>query len=439
MKAWKQCIKVAGLGLGLMAGGVHAQGAEDFLTAEQVTEPGPLVAAHTSDDFTVQSFGGRSVLPVKVRNCWYFVYSAPPPPSYSAPRIPRNLLVVERLPIGGCQPQSRVLAQTYDTSTLLAATHAGDELVIAYSLRLAPPRYFPVPPTSVKLFHLSTDTLESQRTGNDELRLSTPDGYQGGVYASHLEFVGQDLVVHGYKTDVITSGQPEEGSGPYFKATFDDFLRGSTPPSILAAESPTTELGAEELRALDAHALDPVQYESPFTAAFASFMPPFRVQNCWYVTHQRWTSWYTGPSPTRMYVDRLPVNGCSAGRLLLGTTWNASRFLVTVRQGQLALAWTSSLTRFFSITSVQLAHVDARTLTSVRSANTRLSAAFTPPDWEPPQVSLGHMFFDGHRLVVQGTKTGPLVHVQESGTGSNFIATFEHFLSSDAPPSVVAY
>jgi hypothetical protein len=41
--------------------------------------------------------------------------------------------------------------------------------------------------------------------------------------------------------------------------------------------------------------------------------------------------------------------------------------------------------------------------------------------------------------VVRGTKSAPVQEVQESGSGSNFIATFEHFLSSDAPPSVVAF
>jgi hypothetical protein len=435
MKSWTQCITVAGLGLGLMSGVVHAQGAEDFLTEEQLAEPAPLLARDTSDDFTVQSFDGRSVLPVKVRNCWYFVYSASPPPSASPNLYWMSSLVVERLPIGGCQPQARVLAKTHDTSTLLAVTHAGDELVIAYSIRLDIKDY--QDPTSVKLFHVSTDTLENQRPINNELSLERT-GYRGRVYVSHLEFVGQDLVVHGHKTSPITSGTPEEGSGPYFKATFDNFLRGTTPPSILASGSPTTELGAEELRAIEAHQLDPVAYESPFTAAYASFMPPFRVRNCWYVMHQRWSFLF---SPNRLYVDRLPVNGCSAGRLFLDRMAgmsNEPRVLVAVRQGQLALAWTTAASLYSPYADLQLAHVDARTLTSVRSANTRLSTRTNIDGWYS-KVTPEQLSFDGHRLVVQGTKTGPVREVQESGSGSNFTATFEHFLSSDAPPSVVAY
>jgi hypothetical protein len=431
-----QGITVAGLGLGLMSGGVQAQEAEDFLTAEQVTQPAPLVAANTSDDFTVQSFSGRSVLPVKVRNCWYFAYTYTPPRGPDSKLVDPSFLVVERLPIGGCQPRSRVLAETYNASTLLAVTHAGDELVIAYSIKPWYDRYGPVR-TSVKLFHLSTATLENQRTVNNELSLGNPYGSgwpAGFVHASHLEFVGQDLVVHGYKTGPITSGLPEEGSGPYFKATLDDFPRGTTPPSILASESPTTELGAEELRAIEAHQIDPVEYESPFTAAYSRFMPPFRVQNCWYVMHQRWT-WHM--SPNTLYVDRLPVNGCSAGRLSLGTSWYAQRFMVAVRQGQLALAWTSAASPYWPTISLQLAHVDARTLTSVRSANTRLTAV-SGWGWGG-EVTPEQLSFEGHRLVVRGTKTGPLQEVQESGSGSNFTATFERFLSSDAPPSVVAY
>ncbi len=439
MGFWKHCMTVAGLGLGLMSGGVHAQSAEDFMMAQQEAEPAPPLALDTSDDFTLQSFSGRSVLPVKVRNCWYFAYSAYPAPGYGGPPFLVSWLVVERLPIGGCQRQAKVLATTYAVNTLLALTHAGDDLVIAYGVTRAPPMYYQIP-NAVVLMHVSTDTLENQRTVNNELSLGLPSG-TGGVTASHMEFVGQSLVVHGHKTGTITSGMPEEGSGPFFKATFEDFLRSTTPPSILASESPTTELGAEELRAIEARQVDPVAYESPFTAERTRFMPPFQVRNCWYVMHQQW-SYYA--SPNSLYVDRLPVNGCSAGRLFLDYSWSPQRFMVAVRQGEMAMAWTRGMLSYWPYwqdIALQVAHVDAQALQIQRSANTRLSVAVR---WDENGYYGGavipeQLTFDGHRLVVQGTKSGPLQEVQESGSGSNFIATFEHFLNSDEPPSVVAF
>jgi hypothetical protein len=439
MGFWKQGMAVAAVGLGLMSAEVHAQSAEDFMTAQQWVEPAAPLARDTPDDFTLQSFAGRSVLPVKVRNCWYFAYTAYPAPGPGQPPFLVAWLTVERLPIGGCQAQSKVLTYTYEVGTLLALTHSGDDLVIAYGLRSAPPMYYRVP-RSVRLFHISADTLEEQRTINNELRLGIPSG-DGGVTASHLEFVGQSLVVHGHKTGTIASGMPEEGSGPFFKATFEDFLSSTTPPSILASESPTTELAAEELHALEARRqLDPVAYESPFTAQRARFMPPFRVRNCWYVMHQRRIYYYS--SPDSLYVDRLPVEGCTAERLSLGYAWSAYRFMVAVQQGQMALAWTSGTDPYwYPSIALQLAHVDARTMQLQRSANTRLSVAtgWGPNGWTGGNVIPDQLAFDGHRLVVQGTKTAPVQEVQESGSGSNFTATFEHFLSSDAPPSVVAY
>ncbi len=438
MGFWKQGMAVAVLGLGLMSAEVHAQSAEDFTTVQQVAELAAPLARDTSDDFTLQSFAGRSVLPVKVRNCWYFAYTAYPAPGPRQPPFLVAWLTVERLPIGGCQAQSRVLTYTYEVGTLLALTHSGDNLVIAYGLRSAPPMYYRVP-RSVRIFHISADTLEEQRTSNNELRLGIPSG-DGGVTASHLEFVGQSLVVHGHKTGTITSGLPEEGSGPFYKATFEDFLSSTTPPSILASQSPTTELAAEELHDLEARWLDPVAYESPFTAEGSRFMPPFRVRNCWYVMHQRRTYYYA--SPDSLYVDRLPVGGCTAERLSLGYAWSAYRFMVAVQQGQMALAWTSGTDPYwYPSIALQLAHVDARTMQLQRSANTRLSVAtgWGPNGWTGGNVIPDQLAFDGHRLVVQGTKTAPVQEVQESGSGSNFTATFEHFLSSDAPPSVVAY
>lgn len=437
MGFWKQGMAVAVLGLGLMSGEVHAQSAEDFMTAQQVAEPAPL-ARDTSDDFTLQSFAGRSVLPVKVRNCWYFAYTSYLAPGPGHPPFLVAWLTVERLPIGGCQAQSRVLTYTFEVGTLLALTHTGDDLVIAYGMRSAPPMYYQVP-RSVKLFHLSANTLEERRTINNELSLGIPVG-NGGVTASHMEFVGQSLVVHGHKTDTIASGMPEEGSGPFYKATFEDFLSSTTPPSILASESPTTEQAAEELHALEARRMDPVAYESPFTAESTRFMPPFRVRNCWYVMHHRWSYYYS--SPHGLYVDRLPVEGCTAARLFLDYSWSVQRFMVAVQQGQLAMAWTAGTDPYwYPSIALQLAHVDARTLQRQRSANTRLSVptGWGPNGWISGTVIPEQLDFDGHRLVVRGTKSAPVQEVQESGSGSNFIATFEHFLSSDAPPSVVAF
>ncbi|HLM43261.1 MAG TPA: hypothetical protein VK458_05310 [Myxococcaceae bacterium] len=436
MGFWKQGMAVAVVGLGLMSGEVHAQSAEDFPTAQQVAEPPAPLARDTSDDFTLQSFNGRSVLPMKVRNCWYFAYTSYLAPGPGHPPFLVAWLTVERLPIGGCQAQSKVLTYTYEVGTLLALTHSGDDIVIAYGLRSAPPMYVQVP-RSVRLFHVSADTLEQQRTSNNELRLGMPLG-NGGVTASHLEFVGQSLVVHGHKTDTLDSAMPEEGSGPFYKATFENFLSSTTPPSILASESPTTELAAEELHDLEARRLDPVAYESPFTAERSQYIPPFRVRNCWYVMHRRW-SYYS--SPSSLYVDRLPVGDCTAQRLQVG--YSASyRFMVAVKQGQLALAWTVDTGPYwFPSLALELTHVDARTMQRQRTANTRLSVpiGWSPNGWTGGNVIPEQLDFDGHRLVVQGTKSGTVQEVQEIGSGSNFTATFEHFLSSDAPPSVVAY
>jgi len=233
MGFWKQGMAVAVVGLGLMSGEVHAQSAEDFLLAQQVAEPPAPLARDTSDDFTLQSFNGRSVLPVKVRNCWYFAYTSYLAPGPGHPPFLVAWLTVDRLPVAGCTAQRLQLGYS-SSSRFMVAVKQG-QLALAWTVDMGP---YWFPSLALQLTHVDARTMQFQRTANTRLSVPigwSPNGWTGGhVIPEQLDFDGQRLVLQGTRDGVLLEGSPESGSGPNFTATYERFLDSDAPASVVA-------------------------------------------------------------------------------------------------------------------------------------------------------------------------------------------------------------
>ncbi len=352
-------------------------------------------------------YSGRFLEPLKVRNCWYFISAEVP--GRNAP----TALTIRRLPTPHCEAASRIVAWSYDYSGGLLATTKGDEIVIGFAVRM-----FPRPlQGAIQLFHISTDTLENLRPTHNEL-LAT-----GGITASRLAFEGQDLVVQGSKVGSLPG---ESGSGSYYTATFERFLDSDTAPVVVAGtEAPPAEP-------------TPTVDHSAYVPITGLYHLPFKVKDCWYFTNAREV--IRGFPLAALNLSRLPINGCEGRTTVLGTSYDPSTFLVTTKgESAIAIAWSMRVSPEYVSspfpTTLSLFNISPDTLENLRTVNNQLSSNL--PGGKVHATSLD---FDGHRLVVQGTRDGVLVEGSpESGSGPNFTATFERFLDSDARPSVVAH
>jgi len=351
-------------------------------------------------------YSGRFLEPIKVRNCWYFISSETPSRTSAA------LLTVRRLATPHCEPASRILAWSFDTSGGLLATRKGDALVVGYSVKLWPQPL----QGSIQLFHLSPDTLENLRPSNNVL-LPT-----GGITASRLSFEGQNLVVQGSKVGTLPG---ERGSGSYYTATFERFLDSDAAPVVVAhPDAPPAEP-------------TPTVGDSAYIPVEGMYQLPFKVKDCWYFATAR--AVVRGWNLAQLHLSRLPVNGCEGKTAAFEYSFDPSTFLVTTKGGSgIAIAWSVRTAPDFvpSVpTTLILYNISPDTLANLRTVNNRLSSSVAGGKVRATQLD-----FDGQRLVLQGTRDGVLLEgAPESGSGPNFTATYERFLDSDAPASVVAH
>ena len=269
---------------------------------------------------------------------------------------------------------------------------------------------------SIQLFHLSPDTLENLRPSNNVL-LPT-----GGITASRLSFEGQNLVVQGSKVGTLPG---ESGSGSYYTATFERFLDSDAAPVVVAhPDAPPAEP-------------TPTAGNSAYIPVEGMYQLPFKVKDCWYFATAR--AVVRGWNLAQLHLSRLPVNGCEGKTAAFEYSFDPSTFLVTTKGGSgIAIAWSVRTAPDFvpSVpTTLILYNISPDTLANLRTVNNRLSSSVAGGKVRATQLD-----FDGQRLVLQGTRDGVLLEgAPESGSGPNFTATYERFLDSDAPASVVAH
>jgi hypothetical protein len=380
------------------AGGLQARAQEpevpvEALPGEQALQPGLS--------------GGAFLQPVKLRDCWYFITSE------AAPRSAMSFLTVRRLPTRHCTAASRVVTYTYrHAEEALLATTKGDALVIAYSVRRAVR-----PHQGVQLFHLSPDTLEDLRPTHNEL-LAT-----GGLSVSRLAFEGQTLIVEGTKVGTLLGAT---GTGDSYLARFEGFLDSDTPPVIVTHTEPPATEPSEQLG--DGAYLPPSE---------GRYLPPFKVKDCWYFTSA--TSLGRSFGFYQLHVTRLAANGCEGRTVSLDRSFDLRTLLVATKgESALVVAWSVKGAPLYvsSPRSIRLYHLSPETLENLRTTHDRLTSS----TWTDTTLQASRLDFDGHRLVVEGTKQHPLLtDPPESGEGPHFTATFEHFLDREAPPSVLAW
>jgi hypothetical protein len=190
-------------------------------TEPPATEPSEQLA----DGAYVPPADGRYLLPFQVKDCWYFPFATALGRGFGLYQ-----LHVTRLAANGCEGLTVSLDRTYDPRTLLVATKGASALVVAWSVKEAPP--FINSPTSIRLYHLSPETLVNLRTTHDRLTSSTRTDRT--LQASRLDFDGHRLIVEGIKASPLLTDPPESGEGSHFTATFEHFLAGEAPPSVLA-------------------------------------------------------------------------------------------------------------------------------------------------------------------------------------------------------------
>ncbi|HSP81334.1 MAG TPA: hypothetical protein VLQ93_22645 [Myxococcaceae bacterium] len=359
------------------------------------------------DPVQAQGFLGRFHTPVKVKDCWYFVSA-----DQWYWRHPYQL-TVRRLPTQHCEAQTVRLDASFGGQTLLVEPGSRGELVIAFSVRPYPYAPSPHPHGEVRLYQLSADTLETVRS----YELRARDGH---VEASRLAFEGNRLIVEGTKVGPMLTERPELGAGPGYVATFEHFLSSDEPPTVVASEE-LPEVPGDDGTSGSYNGYPPV--------GDGQYTLPFKVRSCWY-----FASIYmpppSGPGPRMRYdifVERLPVNRCEGARTWLGSTYDP-RTLLLETQGENAIVLATSrrngpLYIPFLHSSVQVEQIDPETLSRVRTAYTELSSP-------AGDVFATGLYLDGHRLVVEGTLTGP-------GGDSSYTATYEHFLDGDTPPDIV--
>ena len=143
------------------------------------------------------------------------------------------------------------------------------------------------------------------------------------------------------------------------------------------------------------------------------------------------------PPQYDVVVTRAASSTCAwgAGSVVVGTTYNSPALSLAANDLGVAVSFTYKATPSGSAAiSVYLKNLAPDTLSTVRS--TALGAM--NPGYAG-YVYSGDLTIltDGTSLEVRGTKSGTIPG--ETGSGSNYVATYADFFTSTTPPTVVAY
>jgi hypothetical protein len=156
---------------------------------------------------------------------------------------------------------------------------------------------------------------------------------------------------------------------------------------------------------------------------------PFQVRGCTYVV----STPQAGPQ-FQIILNRLPSQNCQAASVNIAITNIDPNVMVVTKGGQaIVISYRAKDTPSGSASvGAALIAISPKTLQTLR-----FDELLGPPVAPSFIASATAVFFQGNRLIVEGTKNGPITG--EIGSGSHFIATFPRFLKSMEPPTVVAF
>ena len=156
---------------------------------------------------------------------------------------------------------------------------------------------------------------------------------------------------------------------------------------------------------------------------------PFQVRGCTYVV----SILQSGPQ-RQIILDQQLSQNCQAASVNVAITNIDPNVMVVTKGGQAIVISYQLKTSPSGSASVgaALSAISPKTLQTLR-----FEELLGPPVLPSFMAAATAVFFQGNRLIVEGTKNGPLP--DEIGSGSHFIATFPRFLTSMEPPTVVAF
>jgi hypothetical protein len=367
----------------------------------------------SASDFSTQdvAYGGMFLRPIKVRGCWYFISSE------RQGRGEPYTLTIRRLETPRCEKKTVVFYDepSYYLGTLRVLVK-GESIVIAHQVRDYA-GWSSIPLAHLRLYNLPVETLHNARSIGGWI-----GSWASWVDVSHLSFEGHRLIVRGTSRGPLRDF-PTDDYATYYTLTYDRFLDNDTMPTVAYSPEPPAEPVVTPEQIV-------TTYDPP---SEGRFVPPFQVNNCWYLVSARpFGRW----SPHMLQIERLPVNGCEGKSTRLGYSYDyGSPLVATKGRSAIAIAWTVKDSPDFvpGRRYVRVFEISPETVLNERLFNNQLGS-FTK------SVYVDQMYFSGHSLIVKGHKTDPIVTWPfESGSGSHYTATFEHFLRTYQPPSVVAY
>jgi hypothetical protein len=153
---------------------------------------------------------------------------------------------------------------------------------------------------------------------------------------------------------------------------------------------------------------------------------------CKYALAATWRS-STFPPVYDITLSRTASSTCVADSTYLGSTYTVGDLRVTATGSSIVagFSYKDSPSGSASI-AVEINHLAESTLDVVRSTELR---AYVP--YGTATVGLSKLSFSGTWLIAEGAKNGVLPG--ESGSGSNYSASYPNFLTSGDPPRIYAY
>jgi hypothetical protein len=129
-------------------------------------------------------------------------------------------------------------------------------------------------------------------------------------------------------------------------------------------------------------------------------------------------------------LSRAASSSCVADSIYLNETYEVRDLRLTATGSSIVAAYTYKYSPSGSAsTAVAIHHHSEYTLDILRSTELRV--------YTSGSVSVARLSWSGTWLIVEGTKSG--VFLGETGSGSNYTASYPNFLTSEQPPTIRAY
>jgi hypothetical protein len=145
-----------------------------------------------------------------------------------------------------------------------------------------------------------------------------------------------------------------------------------------------------------------------------------------------------GPHPAlrSLTLTREPSSKCEAQSVTFAgpspSFMQPVGFVLLEKRNALVVAWLHPLHQMYGVVGLILRHVSTETLETVRQD-------FHVPYYRSGAIQQASLEFQGHRLIVHGTKTGVFSPDEPWGVYPHFTATYPHYLTSTEPPALVLH